>query len=407
MLSSDQFEQQTDIILLRIPRGTERICGKFGRFFNLTRIVFESSSNPLEFDSNLGQIDENCFSNCHSLEQIHLPRSVHTISRGAFSNCTRLRVVLLEPRSSLTNIGDDAFQNCHQLSKFQSENAQLLSNIGDRAFSDCLSLERFVLFSTIVRIGVLAFSECFKLSTFDILPRPMDYFAAAGNGGTGGNGGTAGNGNGNGNSDQALTIGKNAFRLCRGLTVLDFKHVRMELVDILAFGGCAGLVRVNNIKGVVAESAFYGCVFLGSVDECEQLKSIYPSVFNSMLFPRFSFVSDTVVLVIDKALISRDTVVDCDTITMPEWLVELNTDEFEPSVRENMTLVVDVPTLVLTARPGSKFTLRRCVVRITTREDARVNYIICGKYKHPNRILPFRFGIRIVGDQIVYPDNCS
>jgi hypothetical protein len=110
VINSDQFEQHDndDMMLLRIPRGTERISGMFGRFTNLSRIVFEFSVNSSDVDSNLRQIDEFCFSNCHSLEQILLPKSLHTISRGAFSNCTRLRIVLIEQRSALTTIGDEA-----------------------------------------------------------------------------------------------------------------------------------------------------------------------------------------------------------------------------------------------------------------------------------------------------------
>jgi hypothetical protein len=123
------------------------------------------------------------------------------------------------------------------------------------------------------------------------------------------------------------------------------------------------------------------------------------------LFPRFTFSTDKVVLVLDKCLISEHIVIDCDTIVLPQWIIELNTDEFEPSVRENMVLVVDIPTILLTAVPGSRFTIRRCIAHLTTSEDANTNSIICGTYKHPTRIFSIVFAIRLVTEQIQHPDS--
>jgi len=142
------------------------------------------------------------FSGGNSLTQISIPSSVRTIGDNAFSNCKKLKEVIL--CEGLLEIGNWAFCHCEALKSIRIPST--VTSIHECAFFYCGGMKEVVLCEGLLAIGMMAFIECTSLKQITI-------------------------------PSSVSMIGKTAFKQCR----------KLERVDL-----CEGLVEVG-------DSAFYGC----------------------------------------------------------------------------------------------------------------------------------------------------
>jgi hypothetical protein len=94
-----------------------------------------------------------------SLDTVILHDTVTTIAKGAFIDCSRLRMVLLP--DTLTDIQNFAFFNCAQLHFLPLPDA--LKTVGDYALSGCKGLISLSFPSSVTRIGLGALMGCTSL----------------------------------------------------------------------------------------------------------------------------------------------------------------------------------------------------------------------------------------------------
>ncbi len=74
-----------------------------------------------------------CFANCTELTSVILPDSLTSIGEGAFSGCTALRAIDIP--DNLSTIGKKAFYGCSALEAIQIPRS--VNTIGQDAFDDC------------------------------------------------------------------------------------------------------------------------------------------------------------------------------------------------------------------------------------------------------------------------------
>jgi hypothetical protein len=175
--------------------------------------------------SNTIEIGRYAFSDCKSLQCVHIPSTVEVIGDGAFHWCDSLSIVVFEEESELreikndafsysgltgiiipakvVTIGKNAFHSCNQLSQvafeyFEDNNECFLKEIGESAFSSCAIQEinlpksveivedhaffncedlRSVYFASdkLVSFGQKVFLNCSNLSELSILC-PVEKF---------------------------------------------------------------------------------------------------------------------------------------------------------------------------------------------------------------------------------------
>lgn len=97
-----------------------------------------------------------------NMENITIPRSLKTIGRWAFKNCSNLASLNLE---NVTNVKNGAFYGCDGLIDLKADS---VINIGGTAFSDCTSLVNIELGNNLISIGENAFYGCDSLINIKI-----------------------------------------------------------------------------------------------------------------------------------------------------------------------------------------------------------------------------------------------
>ncbi len=102
------------------------------------------------------------------LQSINIPLFLDEIPNSAFENCFNLKEVSFvdTENSNLNEIKDFAFYNCHKISKFVSPNT--VEKIGRYSFGNCTSLFNISLNDGLNEIGDGAFSGLTKLLEFEI-----------------------------------------------------------------------------------------------------------------------------------------------------------------------------------------------------------------------------------------------
>ncbi len=108
------------------------------------------------------------FANCESLENITIPEGIETIGYGCFDGCINLKNINLP--NSLTHISPCAFRNCTSLENIiLPNNLKYIENwVGgkdDGAFYNCTSLKEITLPSTLKEIDEYTFYNCINLKT--------------------------------------------------------------------------------------------------------------------------------------------------------------------------------------------------------------------------------------------------
>lgn len=108
-------------------------------------------------------IDNNAFSNCHTLESVSMER-VPMVGAFAFSNCSKLETVSMGAPNSV--IGNFAFMSCSSL-----ENVSLpssMESIGNSVFAHCSSLKSLTVPTQLSTMGEGLLYDCSSLRALSI-----------------------------------------------------------------------------------------------------------------------------------------------------------------------------------------------------------------------------------------------
>lgn len=108
------------------------------------------------------KIGKRCFAGSQ-LEDILLPRSLHIIKEGTFSNCKNLKSIWAQ--RGLNTISYDAFNGCTSL---KEAHFHILKTIKDGAFEGCSSLETLNLGYQVKQLGNYLFKGCHSLRSLEI-----------------------------------------------------------------------------------------------------------------------------------------------------------------------------------------------------------------------------------------------
>jgi hypothetical protein len=125
-------------------------------FRNCTKLV------SIEVHDGVKLIEEEAFYFCRSLRRIELP-GVRVIGAGAFRFCRELESVAFGDKLKI--IGEQAFHRCRSLQNIKIPKARVIES---EAFGDCMELKDAVLSKDLKRIDDGAFKECPNLMSIVI-----------------------------------------------------------------------------------------------------------------------------------------------------------------------------------------------------------------------------------------------
>ncbi len=198
----------------------------------------------------------NAFKNQTTIRGAYLPKTITTVSDGAFSNCKKLEYFYSESidgrGSYITRIGSQAFKNCESLRYF---NLDHVTEIGSSAFEGCNSITD-IRAPKLTSISRYSFTNCAKLQTVDLTGSTLTQIP---------NQAFKGSCSWSGYKfdiklpSTVKTIGKEAFCNVNGLTNIDLSNVTS--IGDSAFADCHYLKTVytgDNLSSIGAR-AFYGC----------------------------------------------------------------------------------------------------------------------------------------------------
>lgn len=157
------FLDKDGIASVRIPRSITSIeRGAFKDCSNLNSVVFDKYGQ-------LKTLGSEAFSDCVSLQSITLPKSIQTTGFSAFFNCSKLERVDFDGESVLTIIGHEMFASCEALSSF--EVPKYVRVIEEGAFFGCEALKTIVFKgkTSLKTISDNAFRECTSLEQIEIV----------------------------------------------------------------------------------------------------------------------------------------------------------------------------------------------------------------------------------------------
>lgn len=125
-------------------------------------VDFEFSS--ISIPNTITTIGTFAFSNCDKVKEMILPINIVDIGKSAFAGCDKLDNMNIPV--GVNKIAEYMFWNCANLKNVTIKG--LVSEVGDYAFSDCVNLSNIVLPESIEVIGSYAFNNCLELENFDL-----------------------------------------------------------------------------------------------------------------------------------------------------------------------------------------------------------------------------------------------
>ena len=231
-----------------------------------------SSLTSATIGNSVTSIGKSAFANCSGLTSITLSNGVTSIGGYAFDGCNNLISITIP--NSVTSIGDYAFCQCSGLTSIMIPNS--VTSIGDGTFVGCSGLVSITIPNSVTTIGASAFYNCSNLKSITI-PNSVAFIGYDAFYGTAWynnqpNGlvyagkvaykykGTMPNNTKIVLEDGTLSIGKNAFYDCSGLTSITIPN-SVTNIGARAFEGCKNLASVSIGSGikVVGYAAFYLC----------------------------------------------------------------------------------------------------------------------------------------------------
>lgn len=275
-IADEAFDGEA-ITSIIIPKTVATIGKK--AFFNCTAlatITLETKAATNQ-TSDLESIGEHAFDGCSSLKEIVIPAGVKTIDKNAFANCSALEKVTyavdVDKNLSITSIGSYAFFKCSKLAKIDLPDS--LKVLGTYAYQYCTGVTEVVIGKNIQSISEAAFQGCTKLKSVTL---DKDLNQA------------------NENS-KLRSIDAKAFQGCTSLEEVKVPHFVTSIGD-LAFDGCKALAAIYIPDSVetIGEKAF---------NNCDALKDVYyegtEDEYNAIVVGEYNEV------ILDKATLHPDS----------------------------------------------------------------------------------------------------
>lgn len=202
---------------------------------------------PAEIDrKSVTTIGKSAFENCSRLTSVTIPSSVTTIGESAFAYCSGLKNVYVDSFEAYLNCEyADTFANPMRYADHLYIGGKIvtgdviipnsITTIPPCAFSNCSGLTSVTIPDSVTTIGAYAFSDCSSLTSVTI-------------------------------PDSVTTIGAYAFTYCRSLTSATIPD-GVTIINEGAFKGCLGLTNVTIPDSVttIGDNAFYSCHGLTNV----------------------------------------------------------------------------------------------------------------------------------------------
>ena len=153
MIAQGLLSECTSLKTIEIPAGVTSI----------DYAAFEKSGiTTIQLPEGVTQIDRYAFRECKSLKSVYLPAILMEIRNGAFSECTSLTDVTIDPKCKLETIGDNAFYKCSNLNSISLPST--IVSLGEYAFSTT-GLSSITFPASLTTIGNWCFSYCNRLSS--------------------------------------------------------------------------------------------------------------------------------------------------------------------------------------------------------------------------------------------------
>ena len=212
---------------------------------NLKSLSFNSRST-------INSIGSSAFEGCSSLTSISFPNTVKTIEQNAFRNCSSLTEISLP--LVLTSLGDYAFSDSG-LSEINFNDA--LETIGANAFRNCSSLTEISLPLALTSLGDYAFSNSgLKEINFNDALETIGAYAF--------NGTNLTEVNLNG---KLTSLAKYTFADCKNLKSVSLNDGLVKIGQYV-FNGCSNLASISIPESVeeIGYRAFYDCTSLKTAE---------------------------------------------------------------------------------------------------------------------------------------------
>ena len=165
-LPEKMFYGCSSLTSIVIPSGVTKLGDEIFKLSGLSSAEIENGAGGLKiidgvfYDAALTTVIT-CLPE-NAVSRVTIPKTVTSVSSGAFSNVNTVRQVIFESGgSSSLVISDNAFSACYRLANVVLP--ERLTTIGAEAFFRCYDLTHITIPSTVTYIGEYAFDQCYKL----------------------------------------------------------------------------------------------------------------------------------------------------------------------------------------------------------------------------------------------------
>ena len=131
----------------------------WSRILDIPWYAYLDDINRIVIRDGIASIGDYCFSKCHNLTDITIPKSVKIIGSYAFESCTSLASITIS--HSVTEIGYGAFKYCSSLTSITIPDS--ITTIHAITFRHCSNLTSIAIPSSVTEIEDYAFEDCSNL----------------------------------------------------------------------------------------------------------------------------------------------------------------------------------------------------------------------------------------------------
>ena len=227
-----------------LPGSVESIGNtSFGSCDSLRKINIPTSVNTIK---------QYAFSGCKSLVSIKLPESITRMDDGIFTGCSKLAEVNIP--TNIDCIGMATFDKCYGLTSI--EIPENITAIGDYAFNSCVGLENIVIPNTVRSLGAYAFCGCESVTSISI-PASVESIGTCALSRCA-------------KLDSIIVDPENPAFVSDANVLFDKEMTKL----IVCNAGKKNRYTVPKTVTSIADSAFYGCGLIKTIDLPASLESI-------------------------------------------------------------------------------------------------------------------------------------